>query len=264
MSIRQVQYLQIYKRTINKWSEHIWKRKYTVLSKTSICIKNICYSKMISVPDTPVESLLLCFMHLTLAVQCLFFIKEQTQGLLPCSICWCWPLTANLLTWTGIGTTILGFLTGSPDRLLTLPALILFHLARRFWNQIFTWTSLSLSACAICERSVRERYFLQWNSFSSSSNCSLVKAVRLRLLLPAEPPGGKESWEPGLSLLFWDNDPQLFPSEKLSFSLSPELSSLSLHAASADFRSSFSSSELYSLVSPKITYDKINTLCYLL
>ena len=54
------------------------------------------------------------------------------QGLAPCSICWCWLLTANLLTCTGMGTTILGFLTGSPERLLTFPALMRFHLARRF------------------------------------------------------------------------------------------------------------------------------------
>lgn len=54
------------------------------------------------------------------------------HGLVPCSICWCWLLTANLLTCTGMGTTILGFLTGSPERLLTLPALIRFHLALRF------------------------------------------------------------------------------------------------------------------------------------
>lgn len=176
-------------------------------------------------------------------------VNAEVHGLVPCSICWCWLRTANLLTCTGMGTTILGFLTGSPDLLLTLPALMRFHLALRFWNQIFTWTSLSLSACAIWERSVRERYFLQWNSFSSSSSCSLVKAVRLLRLLPAEAPGGRGS-EPGLSLPFWAADPQVFPSEKLSFSLSAELSSLSLHAASADFRSSFSSSELYSLVSP--------------
>lgn len=173
------------------------------------------------------------------------------HGLVPCSICWCWLLTANLLTCTGMGTTILGFLTGSPDRLLTLPALIRFHLALRFWNQIFTCTSLSLSACAIWERSVRERYFLQWNSFSSSSSCSLVKAVRLLRLFPAELPVGSASCEPVFSLLFWDREPQLLPSEKLSFSLSAELSSRSLHTVSADFRSSFSSSELYSLVSPK-------------
>lgn len=57
---------------------------------------------------------------------------EPLQGRAPCSICWCWLRTANLLTCTGMGTTILGFLTGSPERLLTLPALMRFHLARRF------------------------------------------------------------------------------------------------------------------------------------
>lgn len=168
------------------------------------------------------------------------YVFIWVHGLDPCSICWCWLLTANLLTCTGMGTTILGFLTGSPDRLLTLPALIRFHLALRFWNQIFTCTSLSLSACAIWERSVSERYFLQWNSFSSSSSCSLVKAVRLLLLFPAELPVGIVSWEPVFSLLFWDREPQLFPSEKLSFSLSAELSSRSLQTVSADLRSSFS------------------------
>lgn len=184
--------------------------------------------------------------------KCFFFLSVlsylrviiRVHGRAPCSICWCWLLTANLLTCTGMGTTILGFLTGSPERLLTLPALIRFHLALRFWNQIFTCTSLSFSACAIWERSVRERYFLQWNSFSSSSSCSLVKAVRLLRLFPAELPGGSASWEPPFSLFFWDIEPQLFPSEKLSFSLSAELSSRSLHTVSADFRSSFSSSEL--------------------
>lgn len=55
------------------------------------------------------------------------------------SICWCWDLTANRFTCTGIGTTI--FVPGFPflprpceDN----PALTRFHLARRFWNHIFT------------------------------------------------------------------------------------------------------------------------------
>lgn len=194
----------------------------------------------------------------SVSVQHYLLLTIWAHGLVPCSICWCWLLTANLLTCTGMGTTILGFLTGSPERLLTLPALILFHLALRFWNQIFTCTSLSFSACAICDRSVRERYFLQWNSFSSSSSCSLVKAVRLLRLFPAELPGGSASWEPPLILFFWDMEPQLLPSEKLSFSLSAELSSRSLHAVSADFKSSFSSSELYSLVSPAENHEKTN------
>lgn len=103
---------------------------------------------------------------------------------------------AMRLTCTGMGTTILGLFVWSehpvppprPGLACTRPALTLFHLARRFWNQIFTCTSESFSACAICERSVSERYFLLWNSFSSSSSCSLVKAVRLRLDFPLPEP----------------------------------------------------------------------------
>lgn len=208
--------------------------------------------------DKSAELWLFVTVFLSVCLSVLHYLRLiiWVHGLVPCSICWCWLLTANLLTCTGMGTTILGFLTGSPERLLTLPALILFHLALRFWNQIFTCTSLSFSACAIWDRSVRERYFLQWNSFSSSSSCSLVKAVRLLRLFPAELPGGSASWEPPLSLFFCDIEPQLFPSEKLSFSLSAELSSRSLHTVSADFRSSFSSSELYSLVSPGENQEK--------
>lgn len=214
-------------------------------------IIGLSVSKSSSPSDKIIGTSFLCFMRSTnqwnlessVSNNILFFFIS-VHGLVPCSICWCWLLTANLLTCTGMGTTILGFLTGSPDRLLTLPALIRFHLALRFWNQIFTCTSLSLSACAIWERSVRERYFLQWNSFSSSSSCSLVKAVRLLRLFPAELPVGSASCEPVFSLLFWDRAPQLLPSEKLSFSLSAELSSRSLQTVSADFRSSFSSSEL--------------------
>ena len=54
-----------------------------------------------------------------------------------------------------------------------------FHLALRFWNQIFTWTSDSLKLWAIWDRSDRLRYFLLWNSFSNSNSCSLVNAVLL-------------------------------------------------------------------------------------
>lgn len=108
------------------------------------------------------------------------------------SICWCWLLMAILFTCTGMGTMIFGLLVFSGPAVClpwTRPAFTRFHFARRFWNQIFTCTSLSFSVCAICERSVRDRYFLLWNSFSSSSNCSLVKAVRLlRDLLPLPPP----------------------------------------------------------------------------
>lgn len=99
------------------------------------------------------------------------------------------------LTWTGMGTTILGLFGTSldpeaevrPDLACTSPALTRFHLALRFWNQIFTCTSDSRREWAICERSVSDRYFLLWNSFSNSSSCSLVKAVRRRLALPPAP-----------------------------------------------------------------------------
>lgn len=100
------------------------------------------------------------------------------------SNCWCWLLTANRLTCTGIGTTSLllfcwllpfGWWGLAPN-----PAFTLFHLARRFWNQIFTCTSLRRSADAIWLLSVRERYFFAWNSLSNSRSCSLVKAVRRR------------------------------------------------------------------------------------
>lgn len=99
------------------------------------------------------------------------------------SNCWCWLLTANLLTWTGIGTTNLFLLDWAPlcwCGPAPKPAFTLFHLARLFWNQIFTWTSLNRKADAIWLRSVSDRYFLAWNSLSNSSNCSLVKAVRRR------------------------------------------------------------------------------------
>lgn len=119
------------------------------------------------------------------------------------SSCWCWLRICIRFTWTGMGTTILGLLFGEESeygallvgliccvvpRLCTMPALTRFHFARRFWNQILTCTSLNLSWCAIWERSVRERYFFEWNSFSSSRSCSLVNAVLRRRddLLAAE------------------------------------------------------------------------------
>ena len=85
-----------------------------------------------------------------------------------------WFLIANCrVTWTGIGTTILEVperdpATGPPFEAIpwrppdplpdvpqpdpepwTIPALTRFHLARRFWNQILTWTSVSRRLCAI-------------------------------------------------------------------------------------------------------------------
>lgn len=48
------------------------------------------------------------------------------------------------------------------------------------YTNIFTWTSLSFNEFAISDLSVRLRYFLAWNSRSSSNNWPLVKAVLLR------------------------------------------------------------------------------------
>lgn len=97
----------------------------------------------------------------------------------------CCDRMAKRFTWTGIGTTSLGF-GFTPLRPLVMPAFSRFHFALRFWNQILTWTSLRWRALAICDLSLRVRYFLLWNSFSSSSSWSLVKAVLRRRDL--EPP----------------------------------------------------------------------------
>ena len=51
-----------------------------------------------------------------------------------------------------------------------------------------TWTSDSRRLWAIWLLSERLRYFLLWNSFSSSSSCSLVKAVLRLLVLPGPRP----------------------------------------------------------------------------
>lgn len=122
------------------------------------------------------------------------------------SIVECWWRMAKRFTWTGMGTTILFPPFDDDPRLPMLcdvrPALTRFHFARRFWNQILiwkgkrsakhvtktirklTWTSLSLSVVAIWLRSVKLRYFLAWNSRSSSRSCSLVNAVRRRRDFP--------------------------------------------------------------------------------
>lgn len=80
------------------------------------------------------------------------------------SSCWCLLLTTNLLTWTGIGTTIFPALLPLEHFGLlrdTFPpmmffceslhavvdkrlALTRFHFARRFWNHIFTWKHLPI------------------------------------------------------------------------------------------------------------------------
>lgn len=92
-----------------------------------------------------------------------------------------WFFGPYLFTWIGIGTTSFGawsFLlpwAWGPPSVLTR-----FHFARRFWNQIFTWTSLSFNVLAICDLSSSERYFFAWNSLSSSRSCWLVNAVLFR------------------------------------------------------------------------------------
>jgi len=50
---------------------------------------------------------------------------------------------------------------------------------RLFWNQIFTWVSLSWRVFAISIRLARVRYLLKWNSFSSSVSCLVVKLARV-------------------------------------------------------------------------------------
>lgn len=58
-------------------------------------------------------------------------------------------------------------------------------LSSTYWYLALTCTSDSFNACAMCERSVRLRYFFAWNSRSSSNSCSEVNAVRRRrALLP--------------------------------------------------------------------------------
>lgn len=56
-----------------------------------------------------------------------------------------------------------------------------FCFMRRFWNQIFTWVSLSCRDAAISTLRARVRYLLKWNSFSSSVSCLVVKLVRTAL-----------------------------------------------------------------------------------
>jgi len=106
-----------------------------------------------------------------------------------CPLICLWLRTAMRSTWTGIGTTRRGLATSPPTTLgrpstalwfSTTPALTRFHLARRFWNQILTWTSLRRSWRAITERSDSDRYFLPANSRSSSTSWSLLNAVRRR------------------------------------------------------------------------------------
>lgn len=99
---------------------------------------------------------------------------------------------------TGMGTTIFILLHSLPVELLSFTektwfVFIRFHLARRFWNHILTWTSDNDRLRAIWERSDTLRYFLVMNIFSSSSSCSEVKAVLRRFTLPAGVDGEVDS-----------------------------------------------------------------------
>ena len=49
---------------------------------------------------------------------------------------------------------------------------------RRFWNQILTWVSVSLSWLENSARSEMERYCFSRNFFSSEFSCWVVKGVR--------------------------------------------------------------------------------------
>ncbi len=60
-----------------------------------------------------------------------------------------------------------------------------FHFMRRFWNQILMCLSVRLRVSASSTRRGREMYLLKRNSFSSSSSCALVYAVRVRLFSSA-------------------------------------------------------------------------------
>ena len=53
----------------------------------------------------------------------------------------------------------------------------LFVFARRFWNQILTWVSVSFSWAENSARSAIERYCLCWNFFSSAASCWAVNGV---------------------------------------------------------------------------------------
>ena len=56
------------------------------------------------------------------------------------------------------------------------------YFMRRFWNHTLTWRSVRSRDAAISIRRGRHRYLLKWNSFSSSSSCVFVYAVRRRRL----------------------------------------------------------------------------------
>lgn len=63
-------------------------------------------------------------------------------------------------------------------------SLILFSLARRFWNQILTWVSVRFREEENSARSAMERYCLDRNFRSRAKSCCVVNGVLgLRLLL---------------------------------------------------------------------------------
>ena len=139
-----------------------------------------------------------------------------------------WFFDPYLFTWIGIGTTSFGAWSFLLPWAWTPPSVLTrFHFARLFWNQIFTWTSLSFNVLAICDLSSNERYFFVWNSRSSSRSCWLVKAVLLRLDLG--PPSESEFWSAcsssrsSLSLrefgLAWPPSPGLQQKQRICFSL---------------------------------------------
>ena len=86
-----------------------------------------------------------------------------------------------------------------------------FCFMRRFWNQIFTWVSLSWSAEAISILLALVRYLLKWNSFSSSVSCLVLKLVlpvppanAPYSLLGAEKKKKKKDYKKELASLYWE------------------------------------------------------------
>jgi hypothetical protein len=54
----------------------------------------------------------------------------------------------------------------------------LFDFALRFWNQIFTWVSVSFKDAENSARSAMDKYCFCRNFFSKADNCCVVKGVR--------------------------------------------------------------------------------------
>lgn len=77
-----------------------------------------------------------------------------------------------------------------------------------------TWTSLSFNVVAIWLLSVKLKYFLAWNSLSSSSNCSLVNAVLRRRDLIDFGPSPEFSGSSSSSSLSEHSDSELHNSKK--------------------------------------------------